>query len=305
MRQCAVSVDLDEIGCYRALFGLSPVEAGQHAVYDVALERIAAFAQHERIPLSFFAIGRDLERCRAADRLVAALVEAPHLVENHSWAHRYDLSQLSRPAIAAEVRRGADAIEAVTGRRPRGFRAPGYCISDHLLDALVDEGVRFDSSVFPCPSYVAVKTAAMLGLRARGRSTAAILSDPRVVLAPADPYRPGRPWFRRGERDLVELPIAVTQKLRLPLIGTALSLAGRRGAGLLTRAAIGRPVVSLELHGLDFLDEADGLSDLAPHQRDLHVPHAEKRARLGTAIAELRAAGYAFVTAAHAAHTVA
>ena len=297
---CAVSVDLDEVGCYRALHGLWAHGEGANAVYDVALERIAAWAAALDLPLSLFAIGRDLERSRSAERL-REMAEAGHEVENHSFGHRYDLTRLSRPAIAAEVRRGADAIEAATGRRPEGFRAPGYSISDELLDALCDEGVRFDASVFPCAGYYAAKLAAMAGTSLRGRQTAAVVGDPRVALAPADPYRPGRPWFEHGERPLVELPIAVTRRMRLPVIGTALTVAGEGGARRLARGVVGRPLVSLELHGIDFLDDTDGLADLVGHQPDVRIPAADKQRRVSAAIDVLRDAGYRFVTLATAA----
>jgi hypothetical protein len=88
----------------------------------------------------------------------------------------------------------------------------------------------------------------------------------------------------------------VTRGLRLPYIGTSLVLAGVQGARLLTRMVRGEPLVNLELHGIDVLDATDGLSDLAPTQRDLAVPLAQKRAVLAAIVEELRAAGYTFVT---------
>jgi len=79
-------------------------------------------------------------------------------------------------------------------------------------------------------------------------------------------------------------------------------LAGERGAAWLTRLAIGRPLICLELHGIDLADrEEDGLDFLAPHQPDLRKSAREKQAALRSAIATLRKAGYRFVTMAQAA----
>jgi len=299
----AVSVDLDEIGCYHAIHGL-PVrpDAAAHAVYDLALERIASFADELGIPLTLFAIGGDLGRERSAEAL-RALVEGGDVeVENHSFSHRYDLWRLSRAAIAADVRRGAEAIAAVTDRRPVGFRAPGYTVSDALFDALADEGVTFDASVFPCPPYQLAKLGAMAAMALRGRESAAVVGAPLPMMrAPAEPYRPGRPWWKPGALPFVELPMAVARGTRLPLIGTSAALAGERGARWLTRGCIGRPLVSFELHGLDFLDESDGLTDLAPHQPDLRIPHEEKRRRLATVVRTLTESGYRMVTLSSAA----
>ena len=302
----AVSVDLDEIGCYRAIHGL-PVrqDAAAHAVYDLALERIAAFADAHALPLSVFVVGWDLMRERSAEGLRALSRRAGVEVENHSFSHPYELSRLSRVAIAAEVRRGAEAIAGVVDRRPIGFRAPGYMVSDVLFDALVDEGVAFDASVFPCPTYQAAKLGALAVGALRRRPSASIVGEAGgMARAPADPYRPGRPWYRRGARPLLELPMAVTRRGRLPLIGTAATLAGERGARGLARGCVGRPLVSLELHGIDFLDEGDGLSDLVGHQPDVRIRVADKVRRLGGVVTTLRDAGYRFETLAEAARRI-
>jgi hypothetical protein len=94
---------------------------------------------------------------------------------------------------------------------------------------------------------------------------------------------------------MLELPIQVTPGLRLPFIGTLLTLLGPRGARLLTRRLVGQPFVNLELHGIDLLDRHDGLQALARHQPDLAVPVSRKWEVLVAVVDELRAAGYRFV----------
>ncbi|AGP36379.1 polysaccharide deacetylase family protein [Sorangium cellulosum] len=298
-RLAAVSLDLDEVPNYLAIHGLAvPERSGAaispSAVYDAALPRIAAFAASHGIPVTLFAIGRDLARPASAAAL-RALSDAGHAVENHSYAHRYDLSRLPRPAIAADVLLGAEAIAEAVGRRPTGFRAPGYTVSDALFDALDAVGVAFDSSVFPCPPYYAAKALAMGVQRAKGRGSAAILDTPRVLAAPRRPYRPGRPWYRRGGRRFVELPIQVTPGLRLPVIGTSVGLAGATGARLLARACAGEALVNLELHGMDFLDRGDGLEALAPYQPELRVPLGRRLEALGAFVEEIARGGARFV----------
>lgn len=101
---------------------------------------------------------------------------------------------------------------------------------------------------------------------------------------------------------MLELPIGVTRMGRLPYIGTSVVLSGQKGAGLLTRAIVGRPLVNLELHGIDLADaREDGLAFLAPHQPDLRKSAADKEAALRAAFATLRRAGYRFVTLREAA----
>ena len=295
-RLAAVSVDLDAIHHYFAIHGLVPEGDALDRAYDLALERMGAWAESRRIPLTLFAVGEDLEREGAA-QILAVLSRRGHAVENHSYSHRYDLTRLDAGTIEHEIEAGSKAIERVTGRRPEGFRAPGYTVNDALFDALDEAGVGYDSSVFPCPAYYFAKAAAMGGMRARGRESRSVLDTPRVLVAPHSPYRPGARWSdsRGKSRRFVELPVQVTRGARLPFIGTLLGVAGARGAQSLARACLGEPLVNLELHAIDFLDASEGLRALAPHQPELRVPLGSRIDALDAALDVLSAGDHAFV----------
>ncbi|MRG91282.1 polysaccharide deacetylase family protein [Polyangium spumosum] len=300
----AVSVDLDGISHYHHIHGLAPLADGAvalHAVYDVALARMADFARAHDLPLTLFAIGADLARPESAATL-AGLSRRGHVVENHSFSHRYDLTRASAEEIERDIAAGQEAIERATGRRPAGFRAPGYTVTDAVFDALEALGVRFDSSVFPCPAYYGAKAIVMGAMRMRGRTSASVLDTPRVLAAPTRPYRPGKPWFRRGSRALVELPVQVTKGLRLPFIGTSIALGGPRVARALAEQCADEPLVNLELHGIDFLDAADGLAHLVPYQRELRIPLGRRLDALSVALEVLARRGARFVTLEEAAN---
>lgn len=273
----------------------APVGARGHEAYDVAIERALSFAREHALPLTLFAVGDDLAREPNAERLRKAAVSG-HQVESHSMSHRYDLSRAPYGEILAELRASFDRIADVTGRRPEGFRAPGYTLSDAVLDALDDVGASFDSSVFPCPAYYTAKAVVMGAMKARGRSSASILGSPSVMLAPTEPYLPARPWTRAGGARLVEIPMRVTRGLRLPVIGTSLALAGEVGARALI-AACGRvDAWNLELHAMDFLGAEDGLADLVPHQPELRRPLARRLGALHATVESLKARGARFTS---------
>lgn len=306
LRIAAVSVDLDEVHEYVKIHDLRPIAgAGSHAVYDVALRRIEAWATRWALPITFFAVGRDLDRAENASAL-RRLSAMGHAVESHSLSHRYDLTRLSPAEIETEVRQGLDAVERAVGIRPEGFRAPGYTVCDPLFDALDRAGVRFDSSVLPSPVYYAAKAAVLGWMHLRGRGSASILDTPRVVLSPRGPYVPGEFWGRpaRGgpRRRFVELPILVTPLVRFPVIGTSV---GRVGGRMLARVCRREPFVNFELHGMDFLEAADlGAHPLRAAQPELRAPLGIRLERLRTFVSELLASGFTFVTLREAARRI-
>lgn len=302
-RLCAISVDLDEIPNYYAIHGRAGADLrGATAVYDIAVPRLRSLARALDVPLTLFAIGKDLERKESARALAEAHRDG-HELANHTQSHLYDLTRRSREEIAREIDEGTTAIERAAGVRPRGFRAPGYTITDEVFRMLPGLGYRYDSSVFPCPGYMALKDAAITAYALLGRPSRSVIDNPAVLAAPTRPYRVGEPYWRRG-RGVLELPIQVTRGLRLPYIGTTLMLAGPDRSRWLTRGVLGEPLVNLELHGIDVLDEHDGLSELARSQRDLRVPVATKEDTLAATVEMLRDAGYAFVTLDEAAARV-
>lgn len=295
----AISVDLDEIDCYAAIHGLDASKFPASLVYRVALDRFASWFNDLGAVGTLFTIGRDLESADNARR-IRELHGAGHEIGNHSYHHAYDLTRKSSQQMREDIGAGAAIIERVTGVAPLGFRAPGYTINDRVFEVLASLGVRYDSSVFPCPAYYAAKSVAIGAIAVRGRRSHSVLDDPRVLLAPADPYRVGRPYYTRGG-GLMELPIGVTPGLRLPYIGTSVTAPGEGGARWLSAQMSSRPFVNLELHGVDLLDASDGLSMLARHQPDLRVTVDNKRRALSAAVMTLRQQGFRFVTLAEAA----
>jgi peptidoglycan/xylan/chitin deacetylase (PgdA/CDA1 family) len=289
----SVSVDLDSLGHYCRIHGLDPrglPGSARRLVYREALARFAALFAELGLTATFFAVGEDLEEDPEARAALARAAREGHEVGNHSGAHDYALTRLPLEAIALDVERGERAVAQATGRRPSGFRAPGYALSAPLLGVLAARGYRYDSSAFPAAPYYVAKAAVMAGLRLLGRPSHAVLDRPRVLLAPHGPYRPDREEpYRRGGMPLIELPIAVEPWTRIPFIGTAVVAIPERAAAILYRRMRRAEHLNLELHGIDLLDAADvGFAPLARAQRDLGIPAARKRERLAAVLRRMR-----------------
>jgi peptidoglycan-N-acetylglucosamine deacetylase len=288
-----VSIDLDEIRCYCEIHGLdTPELAARKTVYERAVPRALRFFEELEIPATWFAVGRDLEGDGAAVEALREAVRRGGEIANHTMGHRYDLTELPDAAMRGEIAAGAEAIARAVGMAPKGFRAPGYNIHKGLTDALADLGYAYDSSVFPCPTYFAARAAAIAAKAALKHRSASLVGDPRMPFAPTAPYRiaENNP-FGEGQ-GLVELPIAVVTRARLPFIGTSIAAAGPFGAGMLAKQAASLGFVNLELHGIDFADaDADDLRVLAKHQPDLRIPLAKRLAALERAVKTLLDAG--------------
>jgi hypothetical protein len=313
VRTCAISIDLDGLACYYRIHGLGePPAELEHVILERALPRAARLFASRGLRVTWFVVGRDADaELAAADHAarrgnaarLRALAEAGDELGNHSYSHPYELARLPVGDVAAELDGCDRVLRAITGRAPRGFRAPGYDLSPVMLDVLADRGYHYDSSLFPAPGYYAAKAAVMAALAAMRRPSGAVLTNPRALAAPPQPYRPAMtaPW-RRGQAPLVELPVAVTPWLRLPAIGTSLLLAPaaiRRG---IAAAMARRRFWNFELHGIDFADaEQDGIpGELVARQPDLRVPIADKLARLEQLLDQI-ARGWQLVTLGEAA----
>lgn len=306
----AVSIDLDGIGCYYRIHALgTPPPELEHVILERALPRAAALFAQRGIHVTWFVIGRDADadavlpdraaRAANAGRL-RALAQAGDEIGNHSYSHPYDLARLGAREVDAEITGGDRVCRAITGTHVRGFRAPGYDVSPVMFDTLARLGYRYDSSVFPAPGYYAAKAAVMGVLAATGRPSGAVMTDPRALVAPADPYRPSMkaPW-RRGQAPIVELPVAVTPWTRMPAIGTSLLVAPAWLRERVLGAMKKRAFFNLELHGIDFADaEHDGIpGELVDRQPDLRVPIDTKLERLDR-ILDALAADRTFATLA-------
>jgi hypothetical protein len=292
----SVSVDLDPLECYFRIHALpgAPPEPARQAVLRRALPRFGELFARHGVKATFFVVGSDVAGDAEGRRLLADLAREGHELANHTWAHPYDLTRLGRARIADEIDRGHEAIAACAGRAPVGFRSPGYETSPEVIDLLCERGYTYDSSAFPSVPYYVAKALVMAGLRARGRRSGAYLGSPAILRAPRAPYRPdaGDP-YRAGARPILEVPMAVSRWLRLPVIGTSLVTFPEWLRRRLVRGALAEPFFNLELHGIDLADAAadDLPPSLVARQPDLRRPLAHKLAALDATMREARAVG--------------
>ena len=97
---------------------------------------------------TFFVLGWVAER---HPDLVREIARRGHEVASHGWDHRR-VTQLSPDEFRDQVRRSRSVLEGLAGRPVQGYRAPSFSIvpgREWALDILIEEGYRYDSSLFP------------------------------------------------------------------------------------------------------------------------------------------------------------
>ncbi len=97
---------------------------------------------------TFFVLGWIGERHPALIRRIAT---AGHEIASHGQAHRR-VTELTPPELRESVRRSRDVLQQLAGHPVVGYRAPSFSITPGLewaLEILVEEGYRYDSSLFP------------------------------------------------------------------------------------------------------------------------------------------------------------
>ena len=103
---------------------------------------------------TFFVQGMVAE---AFPNLIRDIADAGHEVGTHGHSHR-PVNTLGPAAFRVEVHRSKRLLEDVTGKPVIGFRAPDFSIDKEsfwAFDVLAEEGIQYDSSVFPArtPRY--------------------------------------------------------------------------------------------------------------------------------------------------------
>jgi polysaccharide deacetylase family protein (PEP-CTERM system associated) len=111
-------------------------------------ERVLEILDEAGVTATFFVLGWVGDRYPDLVRQIAA---NGHEIASHGYAHRlvYDQSPI---AFRQDVRRAKRLLEDVSGVSVNGFRAPSYSITPRslwALDVLIEEGHRYDASIFP------------------------------------------------------------------------------------------------------------------------------------------------------------
>ena len=102
----------------------------------------------QKVQGTFFVLGWIAERY---PDLVRRIQKEGHEIACHGYAHRLVYTQ-SKDEFREDIKRAKSILEDITGSEVVGYRAPSYSITNKskwALEILVEEGFKYDSSIFP------------------------------------------------------------------------------------------------------------------------------------------------------------
>jgi polysaccharide deacetylase family protein (PEP-CTERM system associated) len=102
---------------------------------------------------TFFLLAHCVERAGTEVRRIS---EEGHEAAVHGVDHTY-VSQMTPDRFREQLKRAKGIIEDATGRKVIGYRAPAFSITDKTpwaWEILLEEGFRYDSSIFPVNTYL-------------------------------------------------------------------------------------------------------------------------------------------------------
>lgn len=146
----AMSVDVEDYFHVSVFDGLIPRQRWDDLQSRVCAntDRLLAIFDDAHVKATFFVLGWVGQRFPA---LVKRIADAGHEVASHGYAHRLVYDQ-TPAAFREDVRRAKALLEEAAGSEVAGFRAPSYSITPRslwALDVLIEEGYRYDASIFP------------------------------------------------------------------------------------------------------------------------------------------------------------
>ena len=122
---------------------IGPLSQGQYGS-RVALPRIVKLMDEQEIPATFFFPAWSL--MLAPEQAEIIQQSGRHEIGVHGWIHELN-TLLDGPTEARLLAQAVATIEAITGTRPVGYRAPSWNHSTNTLQIVRDMGFLYESSL--------------------------------------------------------------------------------------------------------------------------------------------------------------
>lgn len=258
----SLSLDLDNKWSYMKTHGDAGWE--KYPTYlDVIIPRSLEFLREKGLKITYFIVGQDavLDENKHPISMIA---EAGHEIGNHSFKHEPWLHLYSKTELTEELKKTESALADITGKRPIGFRGPGYSLSPTVLEVLLERGYQYDCSTLP--TYIAPLARAYYFFKSPEMTDEEKEKRKKLFGKFSDGFQSLRPYkWEIDGNTLVEIPVTTLPIFKTPIhFSYMLYLAtfSVAAAKLYFKTALRFCLIndlepSLLLHPLDFLDGTD------------------------------------------------
>jgi len=257
----SISLDLDNKWSYLKTHGDSGW-ASFPSYLDVLIPRVLSFLKQRNLKITFFIVGQDAVLDENS-KLLRMIADAGHEIGNHSFHHEPWLHQYSDEEIDEEISKATRVIEKVTGKRPVGFRGPGFSLSEGTLKSLIKQGYKYDCTTFPnflnpvARAYY-LMTSNLDAEEKKKRSQ--LFGSWKDGLRPLKPY-----IWQLNEKKLLEIPVTTMPVFKVPIhfsyvlyLFTFSPLIAKTYFNIaMMMCKLTKTEPSLLLHPLDFLGKDD------------------------------------------------
>ncbi len=146
----ALTVDVEDyfqVSAFESSVERSSWESTPHRVAQNTHKILDIFAERS-LKATFFVLGWVAERYPDT---VQRMAQEGHEVCCHGYGHAR-ITTLSPEAFKEDITRARGILQDISGQEVPGYRAPSYSITKQslwALDALIEAGFSYDSSIFP------------------------------------------------------------------------------------------------------------------------------------------------------------
>jgi peptidoglycan-N-acetylglucosamine deacetylase len=147
---CCLTFDFDALSLWLGTFRPSnPSMLSRGEFGAVAIPRILNVLASRDIRATFFIPGHT---AYAYPETVRTIVAAGHEIGHHGWVHESP-ADFDRDGERANLERGLEALDAIAGARPSGYRSPAAELTEATTSLLQELDFIYDSSCMATDFY--------------------------------------------------------------------------------------------------------------------------------------------------------
>jgi len=209
----SLSLDLDNQWSYMKIHGDEGWDS-YPSYLDIFVPHVLDLLDSWNLRITFFIVGIDAE-AEYNKAYLQQITGRGHEVGNHSLNHESWLQKYSPDQLTEEIAEAEQRIISATGKKPVGFRGPGFSWSPDLLEVLADRGYLFDASTLP--TYIG-PLARMYYFwksdlsREEKKDRNELFGGLKNGFQPLKPYR----WHLPSGRSLLEIPVTTIPVVKTP-----------------------------------------------------------------------------------------